>query len=1182
MAPSTAVRGGSHQANPLRKPGRVGTNRVYRPRCASPLSTAGQWHGDRLRYSPRMPRLLRIWVLLLCAALAMCAQAGMLRGADLRLHVDVRVEHAGPETERALQEAGLQIELAVPDLGRWQGWVAADRIAQLRRAAGVLSVSTPRYARFAAGAALSEGDEALNAAAARTRFNVDGSDIRIAVISDGIQGLKDAQQIGEAPKLVDARGFGAGGLDGGEEGTAMIEVIHDLAPGADISFAAVVTDLDHIAAVNHYAKHVDIIVDDVAYPLPADQRSDVSRNTTAALEHPDWPLRAYVTSAGNWAESHWSGEWRPGVDGRSLGLSTPGMTHRFGGKDGESGEDSLSGSGNGFRVKHGDRILLALFWDDTWDRSTNDYNLYLMADDGQVIASSETRQGIGIDSHEPREYIEHEYRGDDATVYAVIQNPRDDAAPVSFQLFVFNTSGQRPQFTYRTPEGSMLAQSDAAGAITVGAVNVGMQMLAAYSSSGPTLNGLAKPEIAAVDMVTVSDTTMFAPRFRGSSAAAPHVAAVAALLLEAQPALLAADGGNPLLERRLIRDLLTETARDLLPRGGEQESGAGLVDAEAAISAAISAAAVVKSSHDDGADTLRYALASGARLIFFDGSQEDRRIALRSPLPPVPPDTIIDGSDWTLNASGVAVGIALGADCELWGLTIRGGVESGVRVSGNRVLVRQVVVERSRVGVAVHGLDATIAGVEVRGSESHGVLVGEGGSVELSDSTIESNAGAGVYVAAEALGAWIGPSGDPPGAAPPYDDWPPIDPLNSAWNQPRSGPSLQLSGVVSLDGLPAPTGTQVNVYLDRRLAASLPLDDESRFQATITGPGAEIRFAVDGVPLAYREPFTAGGELSLNLRAASRSARVSVQAPGGANLIRANQKGIEIEDSNVELTGPRFVWGNELRGQRLDISSPWPAPTIEELRWSAAGINVAGTASDAVMAHLYAGPAAVRRFVAAAPVVDGAFRFVDLDVDPSATHFSIIGQRPGHRTTLESDVIRVAAAGQIASVTPGAGYVEGGETVEICGSRVALDSTAPRVWIGNRPARVLFWSTDCVSVSTPPGGRGSADLVLHLEDARPIVAIDAFEYRNERIVRLREGWNLVTWSGPSVRAGSAFGALADRDFRVFAWDQERQVWKIYAPFLPANLNSLRTLTHDQPLMIYLEGADIDWPQPAPE
>ncbi len=1129
---------------------------------------------------------MRICLLTLCAALALYMQAGVGHGAesraDLRLHVDVRVERVKPETQLLLQRAGLEIELAVPELSRWQGWVSTDRISELRRADGVLSVRTPRYARFAAGSALSEGDEALNAAAARTRFNVNGSGIRIAVISDGIVGLQEAQQLGEAPKLVDAEAFGAGSLGGGEEGTAMIEVIHDLAPGAAISFAAVETDLDHIAAVKHYAQIVDIIVDDVAYPLPADQRSEVSRNTTAALEHPDWPLRVYVTSAGNWAESHWSDGWRPGVDGRRLGLPTPGATHRFGAANEKDGAEPLLGSGNGFQVQDGDRILVVLFWDDAWDRSSNDYNLYLVSDDGEVIASGETTQGIGSENHEPREYIEHRHQGEEATLYAVIQNPYNDAAPATLDLFVFNTGGPRPELAYFTPDASLLAQSDAGGAITVAAVNVGAQTVAAYSSRGPTLNGLDKPDLAAVDLVTVSEITAYSPRFRGSSAAAPHVAAVAALLLEAQPALLAADGGNPLLERRLIRDLLTETATDLPPPGRDRASGAGLVNAEAALNAAISDTAVVSSTRDDGPDTLRAALASGARFILFDGRPPERTISLRSPLPPIASGTIIDGTGWTLDASSVATGIALGADCELWGLTIRGGAESGVRVNGDHALVRRVGVEGSRVGVAVHGKDALIVEVDVRDNDAHGVWIGDGSSAELKDSRIESNGGAGVLVAAAALGARIGPEGEPPVAAPRFQDWPPIVPVSSAWSQPRSGPSRQLTGVVSLDGLPAPAGARVDVYLDRRLSASLLIDDQSRFRATVTGPGSELRFSVDGVAVAERVPFTAGSDLALNLRAVSATARSRTDPPSGGNLIRDNQAGIVIEDSAAGPRGPRLVWGNDVGGQRLDITSPWPAPTIAELSSNAAGVSVSGTAPGAATAHLYAGTAGVRHFVSAAPVVDGAFRFDGMDVEPSATHFSVLAQRPGDQTTSESNVLRIAVAGQIDRVTPDFGYIEGGETVQICGSGIARDTAAPQVWLGNRTARVLFWSPDCVSVSIPAGELGLADIALLVEDARPIVALDAFEYRAERVVRLRSGWNMVTWSGSSTRVGSAFAALAQRNFRVFAWDTEGQFWKIYAPELPASLNTLRTLTHDQPLMILLDDADVDWPQPAPE
>ena len=170
---------------------------------------------------------------LVTALLSLPAQTG--RAAEARVHLDVHVEQAGPETERLLSEAGLEIELSVPEFGRWQGWLTADRIDVLRGIEGVVALRSPLYAGFAAGSAVTEGDEALNASLARRRFDVDGSGVRIAVISDGIRGLEQAQRAGEAPKLADASAFGAGDLNRGQEGTVMIEIIHDLAPGAQIS-----------------------------------------------------------------------------------------------------------------------------------------------------------------------------------------------------------------------------------------------------------------------------------------------------------------------------------------------------------------------------------------------------------------------------------------------------------------------------------------------------------------------------------------------------------------------------------------------------------------------------------------------------------------------------------------------------------------------------------------------------------------------------------------------------------------------------------------------------------------------------------------------------------------------------------------------------------------------------------
>ena len=1102
--------------------------------------------------------------------------------ADSQIHLEVRLAASHPDAARLLTEAGFEIELAVPELGRWQGWAAPHLLDDLRAIEGVVSVGRPQYASFAAGDALTEGDEALNAGAARSRFDVDGSGVRVAVISDGVVGLPRAQIAGEAPKLVEARAFGAGDLSRGQEGTVMIEIVHDIAPGAAISFAAVTTDLDHIAAVNYFAQRVDIIVDDVAFAFPADQRSDVSVNTTRALQHPSWPLRVYVTAAGNWAESHWAGEWRAGPDGSRLGLPGPGAVHRF---SGVGGAETLFGAGNGFAIEPDDQIRLALFWDDPWGRSNNDYNLYLMSKAGTVLASSETRQGIGIENHYPREHLEYAHEGDATELFVVIQNHNNDAEPVSFDLFAFHAGGSQLRLDQRTPAGSILAQSDAEGALTVGAVNVGREAVASYSSRGPTVNGASKPELVAVDRVTVSEQTQFGPRFSGSSAAAPHVAGVAALMLEAQPALLAADGGNPLLERRLIRDILIGTAQDVPPAGLDPASGAGLVDAVAALELANSEIAVIDSTADSGPRTLRDALGSGASIILLRAMGEDRTIFLESALPMVG-GMIVDGTGWTLDASAVDVGMRLGDRAELWGITVRGASDVGILVSGDDCSLNSVQASGNQVGIRIAGADVSVRGSTVERGRSHGIEILDGASAVISSSRFESNRGAGIVIHPGAGDVTVGPSMETPGLISASETRIPIGVLDSPPRRAREGLSHSIVGTVSVDSLPAPAGTTVDLYLDRRLAASVAVDGAASFSATATGPGTELRFAVDGVPLDQRIEFAAGARTSVALRAVSARRLVSSGSAGEylaeANVFLNNLTAVEIMPIDRVRAGQRYVWGNRMQGHRVNVDAELPTPMIERVSWGMSGLSVAGSAPGAGFVDLYAGASGDRRFVASAVVTDGRFGFHHLEVDGMALEFTVIAHTFERRASPESDVHRMALPGSITSVRPSSGYVEGGEPAQICGVGIATDAVAPQVWLGNREARVVVWSDECVTVTTPPSVAGPADVALLLRGSRPIVATDAFEYRTVRLVRLQRGWNVVVWTGADTRVTNAFASLAGSSFRAYGWDSDKQEWEVFSTELPPRLNTLRTITHDQPLWILLETADVDWTQPAPD
>ena len=69
-----------------------------------------------------------------------------------------------------------------------------------------------------------------------------------------------SQASGDAPSLLASQSFSAEGLGAGSEGTAMIEIVHDVAPDAQISFANADTVLDFMDAVNYLAERNDIVL----------------------------------------------------------------------------------------------------------------------------------------------------------------------------------------------------------------------------------------------------------------------------------------------------------------------------------------------------------------------------------------------------------------------------------------------------------------------------------------------------------------------------------------------------------------------------------------------------------------------------------------------------------------------------------------------------------------------------------------------------------------------------------------------------------------------------------------------------------------------------------------------------------------------------------------------------------
>src|SRR6185295_19282858 len=90
-----------------------------------------------------------------------------------------------------------------------------------------------------------------------------------------------------------------------------------------------------------------------------------------------------------------------------------------------------------------------------------------------------------------------------------------------------------------------------------------------FSSHGPTLDGRQKPDVSAIDGVSITGAGRFPSTFFGTSAAAPHAAGIAALAIQSAPCLLESDGNRleAVAARTALRDLIVGSAVALTATG---------------------------------------------------------------------------------------------------------------------------------------------------------------------------------------------------------------------------------------------------------------------------------------------------------------------------------------------------------------------------------------------------------------------------------------------------------------------------------------------------------------------------------------------------------------------------------------------------------------------------------------
>jgi len=464
-----------------------------------------------------------------------------------------------------LIDAGLDIEIENENLKKIQGWVAIGKLDMLTAYDFVKSVRSPSYGQPNIGSKRTQGDIILRTNKLRA-MGYSGKGVRVGIISDGFNDWRSAQRSGDLP-AGNIKRYGwceKKQADPGNcieerecnEATAMAEIVYDIAPNATLALVAAGTSLELISKINTLVNDfkADIIVDDYSfYSEPYFEDGDVAKAVRSATRKV-----LYITSAGNQGDGHYEKQYLPKSNGSGY--------HNFGGAEG--GElDSF------FRMTFipGKARNIFLQWNDPFDNSTSDYDLYLVDDNGDTILKSTNYQsGAGYSPYE--------------RIWACNRGSKDVAAFVRIKKQV-GMSRRLEMFSqgwgsveYNHPQGSVFGHAAVPSVIAVGAIQArdpGNNTIAPYSSRGParidfpSIQFRNKPDVVAIDGVSVTGAGGFSTTFYGTSASAPHVAGMAALLMSISPKIQATQ----------VRNTLMAGAVDLGAIGFDRTYGYGRVDA---------------------------------------------------------------------------------------------------------------------------------------------------------------------------------------------------------------------------------------------------------------------------------------------------------------------------------------------------------------------------------------------------------------------------------------------------------------------------------------------------------------------------------------------------------------------------------------------------------------------------
>src|ERR1041385_9106628 len=208
-------------------------------------------------------------------------------------------------------------------------------VSAIGAAAGLRSLRFARESAAArrAGSVTSQGDASMHADIARSSFGVDGAGVKVGVLSDSFNCLGGAGvdvasgDLSTVQPILEISSCN-GATD---EGRAMLQIVHDVAPGASLAFASAFNGeaafANNIVALKNAGAKV--IVDDVFYyDEPMFQDGIVAQAVDTVVAGG----AAYFSAAGNEARQSYQKTFKPGgtlTNGQFP--SALGAPHFFGG-----------------------------------------------------------------------------------------------------------------------------------------------------------------------------------------------------------------------------------------------------------------------------------------------------------------------------------------------------------------------------------------------------------------------------------------------------------------------------------------------------------------------------------------------------------------------------------------------------------------------------------------------------------------------------------------------------------------------------------------------------------------------------------------------------------------------------------------------------------------------------------